>query len=206
MKTQTGFKALISSLPVLWLAQGVALAADAHEKHEKSAAGLPQFDPSTFPSQIFWLFVTFAILYLFFSRKTLPEISSTIENRRSQIENDLITAEQLRAEAEAAQRTYEEGLENARTEATKALSDVQEKMKAKAEKQAEQFRQKTEKESLALEKNLEKAKKAAMDDMNTIAAEVASAAAEKIVGINPDIEQAKTVVKAINGGSTAKAA
>ena len=36
--------------------------------------GLPQFDPSSFPSQMFWLAVTFAILYLFFSNKTAADI------------------------------------------------------------------------------------------------------------------------------------
>ena len=50
----------------------------------------------------------------------------------------------------------------------------------------------------ALEGRLGKAQSEAMDDMNTIAAEVASEAAKKIVGISPDLKEAKTVVKSLN--------
>lgn len=174
--------------------------------HEGSSAGLPQLDASTFPSQLFWLCVAFAILYFIFSKKSLPEISGVLENRQNHIQSDLETAEKLKSDAEAAHDTYEKGLQSARDEAAKTLNDVQEKIKAKAEKQADTFRQKTEKEILALEEKLFAAKENALDDMNTIAAEIASEAAKKIVGINPDIEQAKTVVKALNGNTKAKAA
>ncbi len=173
--------------------------------HEAPSSGLPQLDASTFPSQLFWLLVTFVILYAVFSKKSLPEISNVIENRQDHIQNELETADGLKSEAEAAQQAYEESLDNARTLATKALHDAQNKIKTKAEKQSNDFREKTDKDMQALEKRLVKAKTDAMDDMNMIAAEIASEAAQKIVGINPDIEQAKTAVKAING-TKAKAA
>lgn len=165
--------------------------------HEASSSGLPQLDATTFPSQLFWLAVTFVLLYLIFSKKSLPEISGVLENRQQHIEDDLESAEKLKEEAEQAQRAYEESLTDAKEQATKALHDVQEKMKAKAEKQNNDFRAKAEKDIQGLEDRLNKAKEAAMDDMNTIAAEIASEAAKKIVGIDPDLEQAKTVVKAI---------
>ena len=188
-------------------AVNTAFSADPHhgDGHEASSAGLPQLDPSTYPSQLFWLMVTFAILYLIFSKKSLPEISSVIENRQQHIQSDLETAESLKEQAEEAEKTYESSLADARAQAHKAMHDVQEKMKAKAEKQNESFRQKSEKEILELETRLEQVKKDAMDDMNTIAAEVASEAAKKIVGINPDLEHAKTVVKSLND-TKAKAA
>lgn len=176
---------------------------DAH--HEASSSGLPQLDASTFPSQLFWLVVTFLILYVIFSKKSLPEISNVLENRQNHIQGDLECAEKLKAEAEQAQQTYESSLENARNEASKALHGAQNKIKAKAEKQNEAFREKSEKDIQALEQRLEQVKKDAMDDMNTIAAEVASEAAKKIVGIDPGLEQVKTVVKALNG-TNAKAA
>ena len=72
-------------------------------------------------------------------------------------------------------------------------------MKAKAEKQSQQFREKADKDIQELETRLQKAKEAAMDDMNTIAAEVAREAAKKIVGIQADLEDAKTLVKSLSG-------
>jgi len=182
-------------------------AADAHGGgHGESSAGLPQLDVSTFPGQLFWLAVTFGILFFIFSKKSLPEISSVLENRQQHIQSDLETAGKLRTDAEKAQQTYEAGLEKARTDAAKAVQEVNDKIKAKAEKQNEAFRKKSEEDIQGLEKRLAKAKEDAMDDMNTIAAEVASAAAKKIVGIHPDVEQAKAVVKSINVTKKAKAA
>lgn len=170
-----------------------------------TGGGLPQLDTSTYPSQLFWLAVTFAILYFIFSRRSLPEISGVLENRQQHIQSDLETAEKLKNDAEKAQNAYETSLKEARAGAGKAVHDVQEKLKAKAEKQSDSFRVKAEKDIQAMEERLQKVKEGAMDDMNTIAAEVASEAARKIVGINPDPEQAKTVVESLNG-TNAKAA
>lgn len=178
---------------------------DLHAEGHPTGGGLPQLDTSTFPSQLFWLFVSFGIMYMIFSRRTLPEISGVLENRQNHIQGDLETAERLKGDAQKAQQTYEASLQNARDAASKALNDAQDAVKAKADKQAEAFREKLEQEVREMEKRLAGAKQSAMDDMNTIAAEIASEAAKRIVGINPDIEQAKTVVKSLNG-SNAKAA
>ena len=55
----------------------------------------------------------------------------------------------------------------------------------------------------ALDASLNDSKHQAMDDMNNIAAEIASAAAEKIVGLSTDLNQAKTVVQSLNKVSKA---
>lgn len=175
-------------------------------EHGGSSAGLPQLDVSTFPSQLFWLLVSFALLYAIFSKKTLPEISGVIENRQNYIEKDIASAEKMKSEAEEVQKAYEASLGKAREEATRVLADMQDEIRAKADQQSADFRGKAEAEIRALEKSLNKAKQGSMEEMHTIAAELATEAARKIVGIATDIEQAKTVIKAINGSNKAKAA
>lgn len=180
-------------------------AAEAH--HEGSSSGLPQLDVSTYPSQLFWLFVTFAILYVIFSMKTLPEISSTLEGRQEHIKSELDQAERSKSQAEDVQRAYEENLEKARLASGKEMSNVQDEMLKKSEDVYKKFLDKSESDIQAMEKEIDKMKLNAMDDMNTIAAEVASEAAQKIVGINTDVKKAKSVVEAISGSkSKAKAA
>ncbi len=61
--------------------------------------GLPQMDTGTFPSQIFWLVVTFGLLFLVLWRITLPMIEGVIGDRRNRIEGDLGAAEKLRQQA-----------------------------------------------------------------------------------------------------------
>lgn len=172
---------------------------DAHgDGHAKEVDGLPQLDFTTYPSQIFWLFIAFIILYFIYSKKTLPEISSTIENRHNQVDGDLETATKLKEEADDVHAAYEEILSKARADSSDIFKKAEEKIKAKTEKKLADFRERSSKMTQDTEAEVVKAKADAMDDMQSVAAEVASIAAEKIVGISPDIDQAKTLVKNMN--------
>ena len=51
-----------------------------------SAALLPQLDISTYGSQIFWLIITFSILYFSLSKVFLPHIISLVKKREHYIE------------------------------------------------------------------------------------------------------------------------
>lgn len=172
-----------------------------HAEHE--SGGLPQFDPSSFSSQIFWLAVVFAALYFIFARKSLPAISNAIETRDQKIQGDRNLAEQMKNEAVAVLEGYEKSLENARAESARISGETAQSVKTRAEEALSAFQQKAEAKMAAMETSLNDSKHQAMDEMNTIAAEVASAAAEKIVGISTDLNQAKTVVKSLNKMSKA---
>lgn len=167
-------------------------------KEYPEVEGLPQLDFTTYPSQIFWLFTAFVILYLFFSKKTLPEISSTLEGRRQHVQSDLDNASRLKQEAEDVQTAYEEGLAKARAKASEQFKNTDDKIKSNASKSLDAFKARAEQALEEAEKQLEKTKKDAIADMHDIAAEVASIAAEKIVGVSTDLDNAKTVVKNID--------
>lgn len=171
--------------------QGGHDAADGHA----ATSGLPQMDPTWFPSQIFWLAVTFVCLYVVFSRKILPDLSRTIDNRRNQIQGDLDSAQKLKEEADAVQRAYEAELNEARQKCTQMFQEAEEAIKKKTAKKMDGFTLRAEKETRETEEAIEAAKKDAIGEMNTIAAEIASLAAQKIIGLEPDIDQAKTVIK-----------
>lgn len=186
----------LTSLPA-WAEETVAVVA-AQEHAEEAKGGLPQFDPTWFASQIFWLLVFFAFLYAFFSRKTLPEISSVIENRKNQIRADLESAEKLTAQAENIQTAYENGLQKARESANGAIADVESAMATKSAQETETFRKRAEAEMKAAEDRIAAAKDKAMQDMSVIAAEVASEAVKKIIGVGADINQAKAIIQSLS--------
>ena len=65
-----------------------------------SEAGMPQLNPEFWTAQIFWLIITFSILYLIIWKIFLPKITYNIENRKSRIVNDLDEAQKLKESAE----------------------------------------------------------------------------------------------------------
>ena len=74
---------------------------------------MPQLDPSTFGTQLFWLGICFVALYGVMALIVLPRISSTLQARASQLDDDLAEAEALREKAETALAAYEEALAEA---------------------------------------------------------------------------------------------
>jgi F-type H+-transporting ATPase subunit b len=200
------FRLLSICTPLLLAAEHV-MAATAHGQeavahghgHEGGGdAGLPQFDPTWFASQIFWLVVAFIILYFFFSRKTLPEISGVIENRREHIQGDLDTADRLTREAEEVQNAYEESLEKARVEASGVIADAESSMNLKAARAMESFQERSERDVAATEARIKKAKADVMPEIDKVAAEVAAEAANRIVsGLKFREEDALQIVEKI---------
>lgn len=90
------------------------------------AAGFPPFKVETFPSQIFWLAVTFAFLFVVLWRITGPRIAGTIATRRGRISEDLAAAQRNRTDAEAADGAYRTALAGARARA-QTLADANRK-------------------------------------------------------------------------------
>jgi F-type H+-transporting ATPase subunit b len=170
-------------------------AADA--AHGGGGVGLPQFDPSSFSSQVFWLAIAFAILYIVFSKKTLPEIGAVLKKREGHIRSTLEAAKRQKEVAEGLQAEYERDIENARADATSAFTEAEKSIKAKSDAQYRAFQERAAKEIEATEKDIAKAKALAMEDMQHLAAEIAAQAAEKIIGVESDINEAKTVVKSL---------
>lgn len=169
----------------------------AHAASDHAEGGLPQLNVSTYPSQIFWLALSFGLLYFAFSKKILPGIGGVVESRDSMIKGNLGMAENLRAQAEEVRHSYEKNLEAARANAIKAIQDVEMASKQKASDQAESFRKKTDETIKDAEVRVGAQKDKAMGDMKQVAAEVASIAAEKITGINTDVQKAKAIVDSI---------
>src|SRR3546814_10856843 len=81
------------------------------------SGGLPQLDADTYPTQIFWLVVTFVILYLIMSKVALPRIAEVLEERQERVADDIETAERLRSEAAVVQSEYETAMAEARGKA-----------------------------------------------------------------------------------------
>jgi F-type H+-transporting ATPase subunit b len=101
-----------------------------------SGAGFPPFKTESFPSQIFWLVVTMAFLFVVLWRFAGPRIKGTLEERRGMIQKELETAQESRRRAEAATVAYETPLFEAR-ERARAMNEQSRAQAAEEVKKAE---------------------------------------------------------------------
>jgi F-type H+-transporting ATPase subunit b len=81
---------------------------------------LPQFDVSTFATQLFWLAISLVIFFFIMRNNALPKIEDALETRRRKVDDDLDKASAHREEAEAAMAAYEKALATA-VEQAKAI-------------------------------------------------------------------------------------
>ena len=89
---------------------------------------LPQLDVQTYASQIFWLIISFIVLYFLVAKVAMPRISEVLEERQERIEDDLDKAETLKKEAYVVRVEYEKALMLARERAHDATQQAKEEI------------------------------------------------------------------------------
>ena len=94
----------------------------------QKSAGLPQMDIATFPSQLFWLVITFSLLYLFMWKFVIPRLGATIEERRDKISNDINDADNLNTEATDILKKYDEQMASASQESNEIITNSKKAM------------------------------------------------------------------------------
>lgn len=154
----------------------------------------PPFRPETFASQLFWLAITFAILYLMASRIVLPRIGGIIEARSKRIENDLAEAQRLKTDAEAANAIYETALTDARTRAQALANAAREEQAAEAERMRRGLEDQLNAKLAEAEKTIAATKAAAMSNVRVIAVEAAAAIVKRLIGAEPSAQAVTAAV------------
>jgi F-type H+-transporting ATPase subunit b len=97
---------------------------------EHDSGVFPPFDPATFPSQLLWLTITFAALYLLMSRVALPRIGGILANRKAIMDADLAAADASRQQTDAAIAAYEAALAAAKSKAQGIANESREAIQA----------------------------------------------------------------------------
>jgi F-type H+-transporting ATPase subunit b len=161
----------------------LALTSTAHAA-EGGGGSLPQLDVATYPSQLFWLLVSFVALYLLLSKVALPRVSEVLESRQERIDNDLAKAQQLRDEAATVQAAYEASLAESRTEAQGVVSAANADIAARLAASEEEAARKSAEALQAAETRIAEASAAALDNIRDVAAEVAGQAVTKLIGVD----------------------
>ena len=147
---------------------------------------MPQLEVSTFVPQLFWLAITFGLLFLLMWKIGLPRVGGLIDARRKRIDDDLARAAQLKDEAEAALAAYQQTLASARAQAQAAVKETTDRLAAEAAERQRQLGESLAQQVAAAERDIVAAKQRALTEMHEVAVEVARSVTEKIIGTAAD--------------------
>ena len=152
------------------------------EVFSAESGGMPQLDPEFWISQIFWLTITFGILYLVLSKFILPKISSNLELRKSKIQENIEAAEKQRESSEIKLKEYDEIILKSKIEAKNIFKNAREKIIKDINSKKEILDKQIDDEIRNAEREIEALRKVAAEKINKIAIETSSDLLKKLIG------------------------
>lgn len=184
----------------MFISSAYAQAIETPIGHTKNAVGhadrvFPPFDFVHFGSHFFWLAISFGLFYLFISRVIVPRIGGVIETRRDRIASDLDQAMRMKQEADTVVEIYERKLADARSQAHIIAQVASEELKERAELERKKVEESLEKKLADAEKQITKIRDKAMQNVGSIAEEVAFEIVKKLIDADISKEDVRLAVK-----------
>ena len=153
--------------------------------------GLPQLDITTWPTQLFWLIITFGLGYIIISKLVIPSISSVLDERSNKISSNLNKAKDAQEEAKTALSLYEASLNDARTKAATSAAKALDDAKLETAKRDAALSKKLAASAKKAEEKLSEIKNETLSSLDDLATEIS----QKIISDLTPIKVSKSVVK-----------
>ena len=146
------------------------------------SGGMPQLNPEFWISQIFWLILTFSILFVILSKFILPKISKNIEFRKSQILENIEMAEKQKEESENKIKEYEAIILKSKGEARNYFNEARKKILQDIDKKKQQLENEIDEEVNNAEKEIKELKISVPEKINKIAIETSADLIKQLIG------------------------
>jgi F-type H+-transporting ATPase subunit b len=176
------------------------MAAATIEGTEKAGApaegGLPQLNPEHFAGQVFWLAITFGLLFILLSRITLPRIAGALADRKTRIDSDLATAEQSKKDASDALAAYEAALASARGRALAMADENRKRIVGEIEARKAAADANIQESLGKAEARIASERARAEVNIRAAAAEAAASIVERLLGVSVTNDEAAKAVDA----------
>ena len=160
--------------------------------------GMPQLNPEYWISQIFWLIIIFASLYIALSKIILPKISKNLETRKSQILDHLDQAEKFKEKTEKKIKEYEKIINESKKEAKIIMSESRKLINQNINKKKDHLKSEIEKEIQKTEDEIKLLKINSINNINKIAIETSSNIVKSIINIDLNKSNASAIVEDIS--------
>tara|TARA_R110002020_G_scaffold36937_1_gene111437 strand:+ start:3536 stop:4099 length:564 start_codon:yes stop_codon:yes gene_type:complete len=159
-------------------------------------SAFPAFDAAAFPSHLFWLTISFGILYFLMIRVIVPRLGGIIEDRRDRIAGDLGEADRLREETDAAIEAYETELAEARMKAHAIAAERRDQIKADNDAKRRKAEEGLSEKVRQAETTINEIKAKALGEVEGIAADAAEAVLATVASVTADRSEITDAVKA----------
>ena len=163
-----------------------------------SDTGMPQLNPEFWISQIFWLTLIFGALYVLLSKFILPKISNNLETRKSQIVENIESAEKQRKESDQKIKDYENIINEVKIEAKNIFNQAREKILKDINNKKENLEKEIDQEIKKAETEILELKNKSPEKINKIAIETSADLIKKIVGVQVNNSNISAIVEDIS--------
>ena len=146
------------------------------------SGGMPQLNPEFWISQIFWLIITFGILFIVLTKVILPKISDNLETRKSQILENIETADKQKEESQKKIEEYKKIILESKLKAKSYFNEAREKILDDINKKRTALEKDLDEEISGVEKELSDLKNKSGEKINKIAAETSAELIKELIG------------------------
>lgn len=157
----------IAAIPPVWSAE---------------SGGMPQLDPEFWVSQIFWLLITFSILFIVLSKFILPKISSNLESRKSQILENIEIADKQKSESQKKLEEFDNLILETKVKAKNIVIEAKTKITEDIKKKRDAFEKEINSEIKIAEDEIKDLMSNSPKKINQIAVDTASDLIKELIG------------------------
>lgn len=163
---------------------------------------MPQIEQlaATWGSQVFWLVLTFGIVFLVVGLGMVPKVQGTVDQRDESIAADLAAADRAREHADATEAAWRSRENASREAAQKLLAEARAKGAAATAERLAAANAEVQARVAQAEADIAAQRNAAMAEVEQVAAEAAQAIVARVSGVQVSEQDAQSAVKAVLHG------
>ncbi len=152
---------------------------------------------ATYASQIFWLLVTFGIVFVVIGLGMVPKIQGTVDQRDKSVADDLAAAERARGEADTVEAEWRARENAIRADAQRVLGEARQAAARSTEATLAVANDRIGAHLAAEEARIAAAAQAALGEVENVAAEAAQTIVARLSGASVSEAEARQAVKAV---------
>ena len=162
------------------------------------SGGMPQLNPEFWFSQIFWLIITFGIMFILLSKLVLPIISENLESRKAEILENIEAAEKQREESDNKLKEYEKLILNSKNEAKDFFNKAREEILKDIDKKRENLEKEINEEINKVEKEILDLKNKSPEKIRKIAIDASSDIVKQLIGVEVNNSSISAIVEDVS--------